>query len=125
MYLIDAAAVNQLTHLGSGSMRWGHYPHLIGCKAPAGELAGAYTRRWGVETAFDALETHPRGPRRAVITVTDWSPERSGDTSAATTPAATTPSGPPCSTLPRTPAMTPTRVSFVNVKTSGTSVKRR
>jgi hypothetical protein len=32
-------------------------------KASAGELAGAYTQRWEIETAFDELKTHQRGPR--------------------------------------------------------------
>lgn len=32
-------------------------------KAPAVELAGAYTQRWEIETAFDELKTHQRGPR--------------------------------------------------------------
>jgi len=31
--------------------------------APAVELAGAYTQRWEIETAFDELKTHQRGPR--------------------------------------------------------------
>ena len=32
-------------------------------EAPAAELAGAYTQRWEIETAFDELKTHQRGPR--------------------------------------------------------------
>ena len=32
-------------------------------KASAVELAGAYTQRWEIETAFDELKTHQRGPR--------------------------------------------------------------
>ena len=32
-------------------------------KAPAVELAGAYAQRWEIETAFDELKTHQRGPR--------------------------------------------------------------
>jgi Transposase DDE domain/Insertion element 4 transposase N-terminal len=32
-------------------------------KAPAVELAAAYTQRWEIETAFDELKTHQRGPR--------------------------------------------------------------
>lgn len=32
-------------------------------EAPAGQLAGAYTQRWELETAFDELKTHQRGPR--------------------------------------------------------------
>ncbi len=32
-------------------------------KAPATELAAAYTQRWEIETAFDELKTHQRGPR--------------------------------------------------------------
>lgn len=32
-------------------------------EAPALELAGAYTQRWEIETAFDELKTHQRGPR--------------------------------------------------------------
>lgn len=32
-------------------------------KAPAVDLAGAYTQRWEIETAFDELKTHQRGPR--------------------------------------------------------------
>ena len=31
--------------------------------APAAELAAAYTQRWEIETAFDELKTHQRGPR--------------------------------------------------------------
>lgn len=31
--------------------------------APAEILAGAYTQRWEIETAFDELKTHQRGPR--------------------------------------------------------------
>jgi len=31
--------------------------------APAVELAGAYAERWEIETAFDELKTHQRGPR--------------------------------------------------------------
>jgi hypothetical protein len=30
-------------------------------KAPAGELAALYHRRWEIETAFDELKTHLRG----------------------------------------------------------------
>jgi len=29
----------------------------------ATELAGAYAQRWEIETAFDELKTHQRGPR--------------------------------------------------------------
>jgi hypothetical protein len=32
-------------------------------KAPAKQLAAAYTQRWEIETAFDELKTHQRGPR--------------------------------------------------------------
>jgi hypothetical protein len=32
-------------------------------QAPAVELAGAYAQRWEIETAFDELKTHQRGPR--------------------------------------------------------------
>jgi hypothetical protein len=32
-------------------------------KAPAVDLAGAYTQRWEIETSFDELKTHQRGPR--------------------------------------------------------------
>ena len=32
-------------------------------KAPAVELAAAYTQRWEIETAFDELKTHQRGAR--------------------------------------------------------------
>jgi hypothetical protein len=32
-------------------------------KAPAIELARAYSQRWEIETAFDELKTHQRGPR--------------------------------------------------------------
>ena len=32
-------------------------------KTPALELAGAYVQRWEIETAFDELKTHQRGPR--------------------------------------------------------------
>jgi hypothetical protein len=32
-------------------------------EAPALELAAAYTGRWEIETAFDELKTHQRGPR--------------------------------------------------------------
>lgn len=31
--------------------------------APAIELAGAYAQRWEIETSFDELKTHQRGPR--------------------------------------------------------------
>ena len=32
-------------------------------QAPAVELAAAYAQRWEIETAFDELKTHQRGPR--------------------------------------------------------------
>jgi hypothetical protein len=32
-------------------------------QAPAAELAAAYSQRWEVESAFDELKTHQRGPR--------------------------------------------------------------
>ena len=32
-------------------------------KAPAAALAAAYAQRWEIETAFDELKTHQRGPR--------------------------------------------------------------
>jgi hypothetical protein len=32
-------------------------------EAPAAELASAYAQRWEIETAFDELKTHQRGPR--------------------------------------------------------------
>ena len=32
-------------------------------KAPALDLARAYTQRWEIETTFDELKTHQRGPR--------------------------------------------------------------
>lgn len=32
-------------------------------QAPATELASAYARRWEIESAFDELKTHQRGPR--------------------------------------------------------------
>ena len=32
-------------------------------QAPATELAAAYAQRWEIETAFDELKTHQRGPR--------------------------------------------------------------
>jgi hypothetical protein len=32
-------------------------------EAPALELAAAYTQRWEIETSFDELKTHQRGPR--------------------------------------------------------------
>jgi len=32
-------------------------------EAPAAALAAAYTQRWEIETAFDELKTHQRGPR--------------------------------------------------------------
>ena len=32
-------------------------------KAPAAELAAAYAQRWELESAFDELKTHQRGPR--------------------------------------------------------------
>jgi IS4 transposase len=31
--------------------------------ASAAQLAGAYHQRWEIETAFDELKTHQRGPR--------------------------------------------------------------
>jgi hypothetical protein len=35
-------------------------------QAPALELAGAYAQRWEIETAFDELKTHQRGPRQVL-----------------------------------------------------------
>ena len=32
-------------------------------KAPAAELTAAYAQRWKIETGFDELKTHQRGPR--------------------------------------------------------------
>jgi IS4 transposase len=32
-------------------------------EAPAEDLAAAYTQRWEIETTFDELKTHQRGPR--------------------------------------------------------------
>ena len=32
-------------------------------EAPAADLAFAYAQRWEIETAFDELKTHHRGPR--------------------------------------------------------------
>jgi hypothetical protein len=32
-------------------------------QAPASDLAAAYTQRWEIESAFDELKTHQRGPR--------------------------------------------------------------
>ena len=32
-------------------------------QAPAAELAAAYAQRWEIESAFDELKTHQRGPR--------------------------------------------------------------
>src|SRR5260370_42310780 len=32
-------------------------------EAPATELAAAYAQRWEIESAFDELKTHQRGPR--------------------------------------------------------------
>jgi hypothetical protein len=32
-------------------------------QAPAAELAAAYSQRWEIESAFDELKTHQRGPR--------------------------------------------------------------
>ena len=32
-------------------------------EAPAAELAAAYAQRWEIESAFDELKTHQRGPR--------------------------------------------------------------
>ena len=32
-------------------------------KAPAAQLAAAYAQRWEIESAFDELKTHQRGPR--------------------------------------------------------------
>lgn len=34
--------------------------------APAAELAAAYAQRWEIETAFDELKTHQRGPRKVL-----------------------------------------------------------
>ena len=31
--------------------------------APAAQLAAAYAQRWEIESAFDGLKTHQRGPR--------------------------------------------------------------
>ncbi|RGE15677.1 IS4 family transposase [Leucobacter sp. wl10] len=33
---------------------------------PAAELAAAYAQRWEIETAFDELKTHQRGPRKVL-----------------------------------------------------------
>src|SRR6218665_322307 len=33
---------------------------------PAGELAAAYAQRWQIETAFNELKTHQRGPRKVL-----------------------------------------------------------
>jgi hypothetical protein len=35
-------------------------------EAPAAELAAAYAQRWEIETAFDELKTHQRGPRQVL-----------------------------------------------------------
>jgi hypothetical protein len=35
-------------------------------EAPAEALAGAYTQRWELESAFDELKTHQRGPRQVL-----------------------------------------------------------
>ena len=35
-------------------------------RAPAADLAALYQERWGMETAFDELKTHLRGPRRVL-----------------------------------------------------------
>ena len=35
-------------------------------QAPAEALAGAYTQRWELESAFDELKTHQRGPRQVL-----------------------------------------------------------
>jgi hypothetical protein len=35
-------------------------------EAPAVELAAAYAQRWEIETAFDELKTHQRGPRKVL-----------------------------------------------------------
>lgn len=35
-------------------------------QAPATELAAAYAQRWEIETAFDELKTHQRGPRQVL-----------------------------------------------------------
>ena len=32
-------------------------------EAPAAQLAAAYAQRWEIETSFDELKTHQRGPR--------------------------------------------------------------
>jgi Insertion element 4 transposase N-terminal/Transposase DDE domain len=37
-------------------------PHV----APAAELAAAYAQRWEIETTFDELKTHQRGPRQVL-----------------------------------------------------------
>ena len=43
--------------------------------ASAVELAGAYAQRWEIETAFDELKTHQRGPKEVVpgvVEVDGW-----------------------------------------------------
>lgn len=35
-------------------------------EAPAAELAAGYAQRWEIETAFDELKTHQRGPRQVL-----------------------------------------------------------
>jgi hypothetical protein len=71
-------------------------------EVPAVELAGAYTHRFEIETAFDELKTHQRGPRTVLrskspdlVTQEIWG-----------TCVATTPSPPSCITPLSKPAAT-------------------
>lgn len=51
------------------------------------DLAAAYSQRWEIESTFDELKTHQRGPRTGLRSKSpDLVPKRSRDISAATTP---------------------------------------
>ena len=59
-------------------------------EASAEELALAYGQRWEIESAFDELKTHQRGPPGPCCARSHPSSsiKRSGDTCAVTTPSA-------------------------------------
>ena len=48
-------------------------------KAPAAELAAAYAQRWELESAFDELKTHQRGPRAVLRSPVICQPPQRGD----------------------------------------------
>ena len=53
------------------------------------DLAAAYAQRWEIESAFDELKTHQRGPPTVLRSKSpDLVLQESGDTSVVTTPSA-------------------------------------